>query len=84
MARSSLHSATASYQVRGLHKNTSYELLRVNVLWLGMNLRGETGYHVDTLDLNSGAATHGVCEAGSRRAGHQGRVIRQRTGPRAG
>lgn len=34
------------YRVRGLAKNSSYEVLRVNVL-----VRNETGIHVDTFDL---------------------------------
>jgi len=41
------------YQVRGLQKNTSYELLRVNVTVSGMNLRGELSTHADTFDINS-------------------------------
>ena len=34
------------YRVRGLAKNSSYEVMRVNVL-----VRNETGIHVDTFDL---------------------------------
>jgi DNA primase catalytic core len=41
------------YRVRGLQKNMSYELLRVNVMVSGKNLRGQSGFHVDTLDLYS-------------------------------
>jgi DNA primase len=41
------------YRVRGLGKNMSHELLKVNVLLSGTNLRGESGFHVDTLDLYS-------------------------------
>ena len=41
------------YRVRGLGKNMSHELLKVNVLVSGANLRGESGFHVDTLDLYS-------------------------------
>jgi DNA primase catalytic core len=41
------------YRVRGLGKNMSYEMLRVNVLVSGTNPRGESGFHVDTLDLYS-------------------------------
>jgi DNA primase catalytic core len=39
------------YRIRGLHKNLSYELLKVNVLVSGMRPRGESAFHVDTLDL---------------------------------
>jgi len=41
------------YRVRGLQKNMSYELLKVNVLVTGTNTRGESVFHVDTLDLYS-------------------------------
>jgi DNA primase catalytic core len=39
------------YRVRGLSKNMSYELLKVNVLVSGKTPRGESAFHVDTLDL---------------------------------
>ncbi len=42
-----------TYRVRGLQKNMSYELLRVNVLVSGTTPRGEQAFHVDTLDLYS-------------------------------
>ena len=41
------------YRVRGLNKNMSYELLKVNVLVSGRTPRGESAFHVDTLDLYS-------------------------------
>jgi DNA primase catalytic core len=41
------------YRVRGLNKNMSYELLRINVLVSGTTPRGESAFHVDTLDLYS-------------------------------
>jgi DNA primase catalytic core len=41
------------YRVRGLQKNMSHELLKVNVLVSGTNARGESGFHVDSLDLYS-------------------------------
>ena len=40
------------YRVRGLRKNMSYELLKVNVL-VGRTDGREDGFHVDTLDLYS-------------------------------
>ena len=39
------------YRIRGLHKNLSYELLKVNVLVSGMTPHNESAFHVDTLDL---------------------------------
>jgi len=41
------------YRVRGLAKNMSYELLKVNVLVSGKTPRNESAFHVDTLDLYS-------------------------------
>jgi DNA primase catalytic core len=41
------------YRIRGLNKNMSHELLKVNVLLSGTNARGMSGFHVDTLDLYS-------------------------------
>jgi DNA primase len=54
------------YRVRGLGKNMSHELLKVNVLVSGTNTRGESGFHVDTFDLYSarqrGLFTKQACE----------------------
>ncbi|MHB2008012.1 MAG: toprim domain-containing protein [Acidobacteriaceae bacterium] len=41
------------YRIRGLNKNMSYELLKVNILVSGHTPRGESAFHVDTLDLYS-------------------------------
>jgi DNA primase catalytic core len=41
------------YRIRGLNKNMSYELLKVNALVSGTTPRGESAFHVDTLDLYS-------------------------------
>jgi len=41
------------YRIRGLNKNLSYELMKVNVLVSGRTPRGESAFHVDTLDLYS-------------------------------
>jgi DNA primase len=41
------------YEIRGLQKNTSYEVLKVNVTVWGTNLHGELSTHADTFDLNS-------------------------------
>jgi DNA primase len=41
------------YRIRGLNKNMSYELLKVNVLVSGHTPRGESAFHVDMLDLYS-------------------------------
>jgi len=41
------------YRVRGLQKNTSPEVLRVNLRVLLANAEGDTALHVDTLELTS-------------------------------
>jgi DNA primase catalytic core len=41
------------YRVRGLGKNMSYEVLRINLLVSGTNARHESVFHVDTFDLYS-------------------------------
>ena len=41
------------YRVRGLQKNTSPEVLRVNLRVLLANAQGDTALHVDTLELTS-------------------------------
>jgi DNA primase catalytic core len=41
------------YRIRGLAKNLSYELLKVNVLVSKVNAQGDSGLHVDTFDLYS-------------------------------
>ena len=48
-----LQQGNRRYRVRGLAKNMSYELLKVNVLVSGATQRGEQAFHVDTLDLYS-------------------------------
>jgi DNA primase catalytic core len=39
------------YRIRGLGKNLSHELLKINLLVASTNRWGEAGFHVDTLDL---------------------------------
>jgi DNA primase catalytic core len=41
------------YRVRGLQKNTSPELLKVNLRVLGVNKHGDMALHVDTLEMSS-------------------------------
>jgi DNA primase catalytic core len=41
------------WRIRGLSKNLSYELLKVNVFVSGTTPRGEPAFHVDVLDLYS-------------------------------
>jgi hypothetical protein len=41
------------YRVRGLAKNTSPELLKINLRVLGVNKHGDMALHVDTLEMSS-------------------------------
>jgi len=68
------------YQVRGLQKNTSYELLRVNVAVAGMNLRGELSTHADTFDLNSARHRVTFAKQAAEELGIREDVLRQELG----
>ena len=56
-----IHQGDRRYRVRGLAKNMSYELLRVNLLVSGTNTRGESVFHVDTFDLYSARQRSNCC-----------------------
>jgi DNA primase catalytic core len=68
------------YRIRGLGKNMSYEVLRVNVLVSGANLRGESGFHVDTLDLYSARQRAVFLKQASEELGVKEEVIRRDLG----
>ena len=74
------------YRVRGLAKNMSYELLKVNVLVYreqnesSTNLRGESGFHVDTLDLYSARQRTVFMKQASEELGVKEEVIRRDLG----
>ena len=68
------------YRVRGLGKNMSYEVLRINVLVSGTNLRGESGFHVDTLDLYSARQRTVFMKQASEELGVKEEVIRRDLG----
>jgi DNA primase catalytic core len=68
------------YRVRGLGKNMSYEVLRVNVLVSGTNLRGERGFHVDTLDLYSARQRTVFMKQAAEELGVKEEVIRRDLG----
>lgn len=44
---------TRRYRIRGLNKNMAQEVIKVNILVSGRTPRGESVFHVDTLDLYS-------------------------------
>jgi len=68
------------YRIRGLHKNMSYELLKVNVLLSGTTPRGESAFHVDTLDLYVARQRSGFTKQAAEELGVKEEVIRRDLG----
>ena len=68
------------YRIRGLSKNMSYELLKVNVLVSGRTPRGESAFHVDTLDLYSARQRSGFTKQAAEELGIKEEVIRRDLG----
>ena len=68
------------YRVRGLNKNMSYELLKVNVLVSGRMPRGESAFHVDTLDLYSARQRSVFTKQASEELGLKEEVLRRDLG----
>ena len=68
------------YRVRGLNKNMSYELLKVNVLVSGRTPRGESAFHVDTLDLYSARQRSVFTKQASEELGIKEEVLRRDLG----
>jgi DNA primase len=69
-----------TYRVRGLNKNMSYELLKVNVLVSGIMPRGESAFHVDTLDLYSARQRGMFTKQGAEELGIKEDVLRRDLG----
>jgi DNA primase catalytic core len=68
------------YRVRGLSKNMSYELLKVNVLVSGTTPRGESAFHVDTFDLYSSRQRGIFMKLAAEELGVKEEVIRRDLG----
>jgi DNA primase catalytic core len=68
------------YRIRGLNKNMSYELLKVNVLVSGQTPRGESAFHVDTLDLYSARQRGVFTKQAAEELGIKEEVIRRDLG----
>ena len=68
------------YRIRGLHKNLSYELMKVNVLVSGRTSRGESAFHVDTLDLYSARQRSGFTKQAAEELGIKEEVLRRDLG----
>ena len=68
------------YRVRGLGKNMSYELLKVNLLVSSTNPRGESAFHVDTFDLYSARQRTVFLKQAAEELGVKEEVIRRDLG----
>jgi len=68
------------YRVRGLHKNLSAELLRVNIRVMATDARGEMGLHVDTLDLNVSRPRMAFVKQAAEELGIKEEIIRRDVG----
>jgi hypothetical protein len=68
------------YRIRGLNKNMSYELLKVNVLVSGHTPRGESAFHVDTFDLYSARQRGVFTKQASEELGIKEEVVRRDLG----
>ena len=68
------------YRIRGLQKNLSYELLKVNVLVSGTTPRGDSAFHVDTLDLYSARQRSGFTKQAAEELGIKEDVLRRDLG----
>jgi DNA primase catalytic core len=68
------------YRIRGLNKNMSYELLKVNLLVSGRTPRGESAFHVDTLDLYSARQRSGFTKQAAEELVVKEEVLRRDLG----
>jgi DNA primase catalytic core len=68
------------YRVRGLQKNTSPTVLRVNLRVLGMNAHGDMALHVDTLDLIAARPRMAFCKQASEELHVKEEIIRHDVG----
>jgi len=66
------------YRVRGLQKNLSYDVLRVNLL--ASRDGHEGGFHVDTLDLYAARQRTGYVKQAASELGVESRIIQQDLG----
>ncbi len=68
------------YRVRGLRKNTSAELLRVNLRVMGVNAHGDVALHVDTLELNASRQRMAFIKQAAEELGIKEEIIRRDVG----
>ena len=68
------------YRIRGLQKNLSAELLRVNIRVVATNARGEMGLHMDTLDLNVSRPRMAFIKQAAEELGVKEEIVRRDVG----
>jgi DNA primase catalytic core len=68
------------YRVRGLRKNTSAELLRVNLRVMGVNAHGDVALHVDTLELNASRQRMAFIKQAAEELGIKEEIVRRDVG----
>ena len=66
--------------MRGLKKNTSAELLRVNLRVMGVNAHGDMALHVDTLELNAARQRMAFIKQAAEELGIKEEIIRHDLG----
>jgi hypothetical protein len=69
-----------SWRVRGLAKNTSFDVLRVNVLVSVPAVERGQGFHVDTLDLYSARARASFAKEAAEEIGVEEKIVRRDLG----
>ena len=68
------------YRVRGLAKNTSSEILRINPRVLGVNAYGDVALHVDTLELNAARPWMTFIKQAAEELGIKEEIVRRDVG----
>jgi DNA primase catalytic core len=68
------------YRVRGLQKNTSTELLKVNLRVMGVNVHGDMALHVDTLELTAARQRIAFVKQAAAELGIREEIIRHDVG----
>ncbi len=68
------------YRVRGLGKNTSADLLRVNLRVLSTNPEGDVALHVDTLELNASRQRMAFIKQAAEELGIREEILRRDVG----
>jgi len=75
-----IQQGTRRYRIRGLNKNMSYELLKINVLVSGQTPRGVSAFHVDTFDLYSARQRGAFTKQAGEELGIKEEVVRHDLG----